>query len=681
MTDARHGTTGNDCEAIESKSPQSFATMTVHQAQPTGSGQEEESPSGAGGAVVAAVEPLRAARSPRRLVDKLAGPITVGVAATLVASVIGAVPWRQPTMLVEDMFRGFTACARVDGYISPLVMRCGLAGVPVGMYQLDGGISYSLAWLFDGLGIDNMAAWKLSVWLLLVVGFGAFYWLARRLASAPVAVAVTLVYSLSSSLTARSWNWYWCPMAVALLPLVLASCYQVIEHARERRLDRLTWPWLGACAAAVVVGLEWQYAGVLATSVLALTALVVLAQRGWTMRSRVVGGAAAATSLLLIAGIMWWRLHVAGVVAQYSTTDAVQETSVDVASLVLPDGRRSFFGAVLRGIGLDRLLVGHYADDAHLWPGPYLGLITITVLMAFVLYNRRQVRIRWPLFATVLAAVVGASVLLSLGSHLQLSKDLLPGGQIPLPWSRLWSVAPLHWMRYPWTWIPLAHVAALLLIAALAPRWRRGGPRANVGLIALCAVMLLEYGSPGVLRALVDSKPSVSTAPAGLRVSTADDAVARFESRGITELQSRLSKVDGVVAFLPWGNHWTVPHLGPEMGVSVRNVGIDRNVRQVEAAAPFTRDELRSPSADLVRNMLSSGWVDAVVLLDHWAEGDGVIRSARGDPSGGQRQWLRQKGMIERSLRDSGICIERFSWFSVATIVTGTEQSGRGCPR
>ena len=36
--------------------------------------------------------------------------------------------------------------------------------------------------------------------------------------------------------------------------------------------------------------------------------------------------------------------------------------------------------------------------------------------------------------------------------------------------------------------------------------------------------------------------------------------------------------------FLPWGNTWITPHLGPADGLRMRNVGIDRNVLQAEEA-------------------------------------------------------------------------------------------------
>ena len=64
-----------------------------------------------------------------------------------VLTVLGAVPGRRPAVLIEWMFSGFVRCALQDGALNPLVMTCDRAGVPVGMHQLDGGLTYPLGGL------------------------------------------------------------------------------------------------------------------------------------------------------------------------------------------------------------------------------------------------------------------------------------------------------------------------------------------------------------------------------------------------------------------------------------------------------------------------------------------------------------------------------------------------------
>lgn len=594
------------------------------------------------------------------------------VGALPVLWVLGAVPWRTPTLLIESMFRGFAQCAIDSGALNPFVMVCERAGVPLGMYQLDGGLSYPLGGIFVRLGIDPLPAWKLSVALLVVPGFAAMFWLGRRLTgSQAVAAVLVMLFGLGATMTARSWNWYWDVVAVALLPVAFAFVYVVFDRARAGRLRPLLWPGLGVLASVVLIGVEWQYAGMFATAV-AIGAVGLLAvQRYWIPQDRAVLVGCGALAAGTVFAILRRRLTVAGVDGQFGGTfQYASENAIDLVSFVAPDGAASFLGRALAGLGADGIVVGSLTDGRQLWVAPYLGVLTLGLLIG--LYVRRRGRLEAnprcpPGYLPLLLAVTVTSIVLSVGPVVHVAQLAAPEASFVSPVGFLWTSTPLRWIRYPWTWGFLTHLSLLLSIAVVAPALLRRGRSWSPLVWALVAAVFLELVSPSVLGAFASPYPSVATAPSWIRVSGRHPAVERFEAEAVPELHRALDEVDGVATLLPWGNTWITPYLGTAYGASVRNVGIDRNVRQVEPLAPFTHEELRRPTSDTVRQMLRGGWTDAVVLLDHIPTGDSILRHDHRHPGRDDMRWRRRVRRAVRDLARAGYCVEPHSWFTVIT--------------
>lgn len=590
--------------------------------------------------------------------------------------VLGAVPWRAPAFLVDYMFRGFTACALADGTLNPAVMMCPSAGVPLGMYQTDGGLSYPLGGVLIGLGIEPLTAWKISVALLIAPGFGALFWLVRRMTSSPVLAAViTALYGLNGTLTARTWNWPWNAVAVALLPVLFLLVYLVFDRAVRRRLRRLLLPGVGVVAAIVAIGVEWQYAGLFATAI-AVAAMVVLGFRpGWAVWQRCCLAAGTALACAGVSATLRWRLAAAGIDEQFEDIfDIAVEASVDLVSFVVPDGRASILGDALSALGFDGLLVETFTDGRQAWVVPYMGVL-IPVFLAIVLVARRRRLtpdprlpagyLRWLIIVTV------ASIVLALGPVLQVARLANPDAQVAPPLLHLlWTTTPLHWIRYPWTWAYVTHIALLLIIAAFVPTLLRPRRQWSPAVWTLAIVLALELVSPQVLEAFHSPQPSITTdewMPAAWAPVAGDHpAVTRFESTQLPELRAALRAVDGTVVLLPWTNTWTLPQLVSDPAVRVRNVGIDRNFEQVEAVAPFTHHELRRPSAKTVKAMLDREWATAVVLLDHVpTTGTSIVRFESGYPDPDEVRWLRWVTVTERKLTRFGYCVEPHSWFTV----------------
>lgn len=607
--------------------------------------------------------------SMRRALQDIGGGL---VGALPVLWVLGAVPWRLPTVLVERMFRGFSSCALAAGSLNPAVMVCERAGVPLGMYQLDGGLSYPLGGAFVQLGADALVAWRLAVVALVGAGFVALFWLGRTLTgSIAVAGMVTAMLGLGSTMTARSWSWYWNVVAAALLPILFASLYVLYDRARARRVRHLVPPAAAVLASVILIGIEWSYAGLFATTV-ALGAVTLLAvQRGWAPLQRValVGGACVGGAVVFAA--QRWRLTAAGVAEQFSGAFGnATRNAVDLVSLVSPHGDTSLLGRGLQLLGGDRMLAGALTEGDQLWAAPYLGVLTITLLVVVYVFRRTRLEPNPhcpPGYLSLLLAVVAGSLVLSLGPDVGVARLALPDASFTWPGAALWTSTPLRWIRYPWTWTFLTHIALLLTFAALTPALlrRRGSWSPLVWLLAV--VVMLEFTSPAVLASATDARPGVMTAPDRNLFSSSHPTMAQFETRDLRELRGALRKARGTVTLLPWDNNWVIPYLATMDGTRVRNVGIDRNVRQVQRVAPIGRRELRHPSVDTVRRMLSSGWADAVVLLDYMPKNAGAIVRHEHQHLGPVD--LRRKRWVQRASRQlvGMYCIEPYSWFTVVT--------------
>jgi hypothetical protein len=214
------------------------------------------------------------------------------VAATVGGSlpvlwVVGAVPWRMPTLLVEKMFRSFAICAADGGSLTPMRMYCPRAGVPLGMYQTDGGLTYPLAGALARAGVDPLVAWQCSVAVLIIAGTGVLCWLLLRLTRSPlVATCFVVVHGLSGTASARSWDWYWRVTGAALLPLVFAALYMLYARAPQRRLAPLAMPGMALVAGVLAIGIEWQYAGLFAAATATTGVLLIALQRGWHWTQR-----------------------------------------------------------------------------------------------------------------------------------------------------------------------------------------------------------------------------------------------------------------------------------------------------------------------------------------------------------------------------------------------------------
>ena len=598
---------------------------------------------------------------------QVAGAGVVG--ALPVLWVLGAVPWRLPTLLIETMFSGFVACARAGGALTPLEMVCDRAGVPLGMFQLDGGLSYPIGGVLVGLGIEPLTAWRLSVALLIVPGFAALFWLTHRLTgSAVLAGGFVALHGLSGTMTARSWNWYWNITAVSLLPVLFAVLYVLYVRAGRRRIGPLVPTAVAALATVLVISLEWQYAGMFATAVCVAATLVLVAQRGWTSRERlamVLGTGGALTAVFVV---LRTRLVTAGISGQFSDTLlTAAHRSIDLLAFVTPDGRTSLLGAALARLGGDGMLAGAVIDGPQLWVTPYLGMLTLPVVAVMIAVRRRRLTPdrRSPAgYLPLLGLIVAGSILLSLGPVIRVSWLTAPTLRAASPLAVLWESTPLQWIRYPWTWGYLTRLVVLLVYAALAPvLLRRAGSWSPLAWV-LAVTLALDMVSPESIVAFDSELPSVATAPSWTRLDRDHPGIATFEAEAVPELLARLERADEPVVMLPWANAWTVPRLGPAAGVNVRNTGIDRNVTQVEAAAPFTRAELRAPTQDTIERMLDDGWAATVVLLDVMPiTGATVVRRDHQHLRPDDLAWA---GFVRRTgdrLTRAGYSVEPGSWF------------------
>jgi hypothetical protein len=168
-----------------------------------------------------------------------------------------------------------------------------------------------------------------------------------------------------------------------------------------------------------------------------------------------------------------------------------------------------------------------------------------------------------------------------------------------------------------------------------------------------------------VLASIVQPAPSVPDAPS--RLTTADPAIARFDAEAVPELRRALADAGGMVTMLPWGNIWVLPHLGPANGIPMRNVGIDRNLSQVEASAPQTRPQLRSQRGIVVDRLLRWGWTDTVVVVDHVPYAEEIARHATGELIVADINQLERNARTVREATQRGYCAEHHSWFTVLT--------------
>lgn len=599
----------------------------------------------------------------------VAGAGTVG--ALPVLWVLGVVPWRLPSLLIQTMFSGFTACALDSGALTPLNMVCGNAGVPLGMYQLDGGLTYPLGGLLVRAGASPLAAWRGSVALVVVAGFAALFWLLRRLTRSSVAAAgLVALHGLSGGLTARSWNWYWNVTAVALLPLLFAVLHLLFARAGRRRPGLLVPPAVGCLAVTALISLEWQYAGLFAVAVCTGAVGVLLVQRGWSRSERLAIAGATVGALGVVAVLLRGRLATAGITSQFADTAlTTAHRSVDLLALVAPDSHMSLTGALLDAVGADPVLAHAVVNGPQLWAAPYLGVLTLACVGVLAVRRRHRLAhgMRHPAgYLPLLGLVAIGALALSLGPRIRVSWLLLPTLHAASPLSWLWTATPLRWIRYPWTWVHLTNLALLLAWAALAPALLRGrdGRWSPLALV-LAAVLALDLLSPQVVAAFDDAQPSVVTAPAWTRFDADDDGVATFEARAVPELVDALGGLDGPAVMLPWTNAWTVPRLGPADGVAVRNTGIDRNVAQAERMAPVSRYALRAPTMDTVRALVDSDWAAAVVLLDVMPRtGDDIVRRDHQHPRPADVGW---EGFVRRAgtqFTREGYCVRRWSWFT-----------------
>lgn len=592
-----------------------------------------------------------------------------------VLAVLGAVPGRRPTALIEWMFRGFVACALDAGALNPIVMVCERAGVPLGMHQLDGGLTYPLGGLLVRAGVDPITAWKLAVAVPLTVGFAALFWLGRRLSgSATAAAGLVALVALNGTMAARTWNWYWNTVAVVLLPVLFAALHALLVRALPvrqgtRPASTLVAPALAAAVTVVLIGIEWQYAAVFALAV-AVTAVVLLAlERGWTAGSRTAVIACGAAGVAFAVLVLRWRLAVAGIDAQFGDSLATAaDEGVDLSSLLLPDGNASFVGVALRLIGMQGMLADTLSDGRMLWVAPYLG-VGVLALVAWLLAHRRprmtDDRYRPRSFLALLALVAVGSLLLSLGPEWRLANVALPDAHVASPLRWMWTSTPMRWIRYPWTWHSVTFLAMALGLCAVLPVLVRDRDNRSPLVWGLSALLVVELVSPQVLASIVQPAPSVPDAPS--RLTTADPAIARFDAEAVPELRRALADAGGMVTMLPWGNIWVLPHLGPANGIPMRNVGIDRNLSQVEASAPQTRPQLRSQRGIVVDRLLRWGWTDTVVVVDHVPYAEEIARHATGELIVADINQLERNARTVREATQRGYCAEHHSWFTVLT--------------
>jgi hypothetical protein len=609
------------------------------------------------------------------------------VGALPVLWVLGAAPWRLPTQLVADMFRGFVTCALDGGSLTPLEMVCPRAGVPLGMYQLDAGVTYPFGGVFVHMGADPLDAWRLAVTLVIVTGFAALFWLARRLTSSvTAAVWITVLHGLGASLSARSWNWYWNTTAVALLPILFAALHVLFTRAGDRRPRTLIAPTAAGLVTSLVIALEWQYAGLFAVCGCVAAAGVLFVQRGWTLRERLMIVVATATVLATVYTVLRWRLDVAGIHWQFGTSAlSVRFASVDLLALVAPDDVKSVTGLLLHAVGADGVLARTLVSGKQLWAAPYVALLSLGLLGLLAVVRRRAISVaaRPPAgWLPLLGLVLAGSILLSLGPEIRMSLTRAPTMHTGSPVEWLWTSTPMHWIRYPWTWVHLTTVALLLTFATTAPMVLRNRDGRWSPLVLLLAIVLtLDLVSPEVVAAFDDDLPSVATAAAYSghygRFDTDHPAIRDFQARQVPELVAELRTLDGPPVLLPWNNAYTVPLLGPAAGVEIRNTGIDRNVRQVQATAPVSRFELKLPTIDTVRTLAASDWAAAVVLLDLTPRfAPAIVRYKQQQPRPSDARWRRFVRNAGMRLAREGYCVRRGSWFTLVQRCSPADGSG-----
>jgi hypothetical protein len=139
----------------------------------------------------------------------------------------------------------------------------------------------------------------------------------------------------------------------------------------------------------------------------------------------------------------------------------------------------------------------------------------------------------------------------------------------------------------------------------------------------------------------------------------------------VPELHAALADA-GMVTLLPWGNTWVIPYLGPAAGIPMRNVGIDRNLSQVEAAAPQTRAQLRSQRGSVIDRLFDSGWTDAVVIVDYIPYPEYIVRHTNGNVLRIDTDQLARNRRTVREARRLGYCAEGHQWFVVLTDCSST---------
>ena len=604
---------------------------------------------------------------------------TAWLAASTVAGslpilwVVGAVPWRLPTLLVEKMFRSFALCAMDGGSLTPLRMYCPTAGVPVGMYQTDGGLTYPLAGALFRAGTDAVVAWQLSVAVLVLGGTAVLCWLLSRLTRSPALAALLVVlHGLGGTASARSWDWYWRVTGAALLPLVLAAIYVLFVRAPRRRVRVMAAPLAALTAAVLVVSLEWQYAGLFAAASAVGATLFIVLQRGWRWRQRAVLLGATAVGLGAVSVMLRMRLSIAGIGVQMENAlEIATGGAVDLAGFVVPDGPMSLLGRLLVRLGAEDHLARSLVEYRQLWVTPYVDLLVLAFLLALLVRHRFRVPSdpgRPPGFLPLLAVIAVASAVLAMGPVIRVAGLAEPSATVTSPVSLLYDGTPVQWIRFPRTWGYLLHLSLLLAYASLAAAFLRRVGRGWSPLVAVFAALLaLELVSPQVLAAAGDPRPSIALAPEWNRLDSDDPPAVRFAAEQQPEYEDAVGGFDGPIVILPWRNAWSIVSMGPDVGIPVRNVGIDRNLVQVVEASPFRHDELEQPTTDTMRRMLDSRWASAVVLLDHFPHGTSIERydSRRYSPADLARQAWRRRHQWH--LARDGYCIDEHTWFTVVS--------------
>jgi hypothetical protein len=185
--------------------------------------------------------------------------------------------------------------------------------------------------------------------------------------------------------------------------------------------------------------------------------------------------------------------------------------------------------------------------------------------------------------------------------------------------------------------------------------------------LVLVALLTVDVVSPQVLGAVNDPRPSIALAPAWNRIDSDDPAAVRFAARQQPMFEAALRAAYGPVVMLPWRNAWSITSMGPDAGIPVRNVGIDRNLVRVVEASPFSAEELGRPTTDTVRRMLDSGWASAVVLLDHTPHGTSIHRYDLGRFTAGDLARQARRRRHEQRLARDGYGVDGYSWFAVIT--------------